>query len=197
MSPATALESLITLNNQLELPEAAVGILKYAQSEAQGCAPYGYRSSHRSPILSPSSNDAVAQFMAQVGISGGGGGGEGGEKNNSGTTTTTTTNSTHRKTAATSAVRVGGGSSVSAAAGSGGGGGGGGDSGGGATPAAALVSPFTTPELSGKGALNSQGKFSSPASITSSNNNNNSGEGGLEIQESCAYSVSPSLSKND
>ena len=39
-------EALISINNHLEQPEAAVGILKFAQMQAAGVAPYGVRAAH-------------------------------------------------------------------------------------------------------------------------------------------------------
>ena len=45
-SPSTCIEALISINNQLDAPEAAVGVLKFAQQQARGQGAYGYRYSH-------------------------------------------------------------------------------------------------------------------------------------------------------
>jgi tetratricopeptide (TPR) repeat protein len=45
-SPAACIEALISINNQLEQPEAAVGILKYAQHQMMGIPPFGVRFAH-------------------------------------------------------------------------------------------------------------------------------------------------------
>jgi len=65
-SPTGCIEALISINNQLDQPEAAVGILKFAQQQAHGYGQYGYRASHMTGA-------ALGAFASDV--TGGGGGG--------------------------------------------------------------------------------------------------------------------------